>query len=368
MEDSVIQSFNNAMKNAAVEEWPPLSLDRPAFVRLEDNETKEVIQISQETQDGKPVEEEDHAQDMESDYDYEEDLDEEVRKNMFDETEDVPKGSDPQKHAPNMPPVNTRMLLDNLDKTPRSPAIVRANQKEVDAIKEKNKNEDDPFQILVKIKPDDFVAQIENSKKNMDAVMVQGEEGIDLPIDFKGDIVIKDRKDNFVHSIWEEVYKIYRLCNPSMARNPEVWAEPVHRFLDTFLGGDWANVRVKGQTATNLIKHKLPRALFKGKGKINEKEAIEMSKKEKTRKSDSDRMDVDPKEGIKPSEYKLPVGTRAEKMKNVVAKPASPIKVSKIPKPLPVPVVELKKKKTTFQDKEDKTSKVMWTFLTRKIW
>jgi hypothetical protein len=109
-------------------------------------------------------------------------------------------------------------------------------------------------------------------------------------------------------------------------------------------------VRVKGQTATNLIKHKLPRALFKGEGRISEKEVIGMKKTEGEKKSGSNRMDVDPKEEIKSSEYKPPVGMRAEKIKKAVAKPVSPIKVSKIPKPLPVPVAEPKKNKTTVKD------------------
>jgi hypothetical protein len=79
----------------------------------------------------------------------------------------------------------------------------------------------------------------------------------------------------------------------------------------------------------NLVKHKLPRMLFKGEGKVTEKDVMEID-------------EVVPRKGrvVKKNtgEYKLPVGTRAEKMKKAEAKPASPIKVSKIPKPLPVPV------------------------------
>jgi hypothetical protein len=55
MEESVVKSYENAMKNVAKEEWPPLSLNKPKFVRLENNEIEEVIQTSQETQDRTPV-------------------------------------------------------------------------------------------------------------------------------------------------------------------------------------------------------------------------------------------------------------------------------------------------------------------------
>jgi hypothetical protein len=297
---------------------------------------------------------------MESDIGSDEELDENIRKDLFgeEEYEDVSKGVDPEKHTPNTPPVNTRMLLDDLDKTPRSPAVKIVHQKEVDAIKGKNRNEDELFQVPRKTKPEEFVEQINKSKEYTNAIVVQGEDRMTSPIDFKGDVVIEDQKDDFVHSIWGEIYKIYGSCNPSMARNPEVWAEPVHRFLDTFLGGDWANVKVKGQTATNLIKHKLPRALFKGDGRISKVEAINMKKTEKGKKAVDNRMDIDPKEGVESKgEYKPPAGTRAEKMKKAETKPVSPIKVSKIPKPLPVPVVEPKKKKTTVQDVQEKSSR-----------
>jgi hypothetical protein len=200
------------------------------------------------------------------------------------------------------------------------------------------------FQIPAKVRPEEFKVQIANSKKNTDFIIVQGEDVINLPINFPGNVVIEDRKDDFIHSIWDEVYKIYGSCNPSMAKNLEVWAEPVHRFLTTFLGGDWVNVKVKGQTATNLIKHKLPRALFKGEGRINEKEAIKLGERKTIKKSDSNSMEVDPREGVKSSEYRPPVGTRAEKMKKAIEKPTSPIKVSKIPKPLPVLVLAPEKK------------------------
>jgi hypothetical protein len=228
---------------------------------------------------------------------------------------------------------------------------------DVDAIKGKfkNRNEDELFQIPVKKKPEEFEEEINKSKSYTDAIVVQGEERRSLPIDFMGDVAIENEKDDFVHSIWNEVYKIYGSCNPSMARNPEVWAEPVHRFLDTFLGGDWANVKVKGRTASNLIKHKLSRVLFRGDGNISEKEAIELRSKEKAEKPESDRMDVDPNVGIKSSEYKPPVGTRAEKIKKAAGeKPASPIKVSKIPKPLPVPVPVVEKKRA--EKKSDPSS------------
>jgi hypothetical protein len=119
-----------------------------------------------------------------------------------------------------------------------------------------------------------------------------------------------------------------------MAKNPEVWARPAHIFLDKFLGGDWANVRVGGQSATNLVKHKLPRVLFKGEGRITEKDAMEID-------------DVPEKRKVvkrNTGEYKPLMGMRAEKMKKAEAKPVSPIKVSKIPKPLPVPVLVAVKK------------------------
>jgi hypothetical protein len=155
---------------------------------------------------------------------------------------------------------------------------------------------------------------------------------------------LKDRQDTFVQQIWEEVYKIYGSCNPNIARNPEVWARPAHIFLDKFLGGDWANVRVEGCSATNLVKHKLPRALFKGDGKITEKDAMEV-----------DIVPVKGKDVAKNvGEYKPPAGTRAEKMKKAEAKPMSPIKVCKIPKPLPVPVPVAVKK--TVKKKSDNQS------------
>jgi hypothetical protein len=89
---------------------------------------------------------------------------------------------------------------------------------------------------------------------------------------------------------------------------------------------------------------------------ISEMEAINMKKTEGGKKLDENRMDVDPKDGVKSNEYKPPVGTRVEKMKKVETKPALPIKVSKVPKPLPAPVVEPKKRKTMVQDVPEKSS------------
>jgi hypothetical protein len=204
MEDSVVNSFKNAMKNAAKEEWPPISLNKPKFVCLENNEIEEAVQTSQETQDRTPVNQEDDAQDMESDDGSDDELDEDIRRDIFGEEkdEDVSKGVDLEKHAPNTPPVNTRMLLDDLDKTPRSPAVKIVHQKEVDAIKGKNRNEDELFQVPWKTKPEDFVEQINKSKEYTNAIVVQGEDRMTSPIDFKGDVVIENQKDDFVHSVW----------------------------------------------------------------------------------------------------------------------------------------------------------------------
>jgi hypothetical protein len=194
------------------------------------------------------------------------------------------------------------LLLGDLDKTPRSPVIKKVNRSEIDNIKSKQKEDANMFQVSKPIHLEEFDIQMKNSVKNTDYVTVQGYEEQSSPVGIEGGYVIEERQDKFVKQIWGEIYKIYGKCSPNMVKNLEVWAELVHRFLDLLLSGDWANVKVKGQIANNLIKHKLPRALFKGKGRINEKEAMVIE--------DLKKMDVDLKENLKKKtdEYKPPVG------------------------------------------------------------
>jgi hypothetical protein len=300
--------------------------------------------VGKEKRDVEGDEEEEEEEDGESDSDVDED--EDGRTSMKKNFEEMGHIEENIPHAPNLktpppPPSHISSLMEDLERTPRSPAIFKSNMAEVNAIKGKNKDENNLFQDTKPGKPEDFDIQMKNSTINMNLITVSGYDEPRSPIDFEGDVVLKNRQDTFVQQIWEEVYKIYGSCNPSMARNPEVWAQPAHIFLDKFLGGDWANVRVEGQNATNLIKHKLPRTLFKREGRITEKDAMEV-----------DAVPIKGKNVEKNvGEYKPPAGTRAEKKKKAEAKPASPIKVSKIPKPLPVLVPVAVKK--TVEKKSD---------------
>jgi hypothetical protein len=129
----------------------------------------------------------------------EEDLDNQVRKSMFEDDEEDNTCKDTQVLTPNTPPLNTRLLLGDQDRTPRSPVIMKTTQSEIDIIKGKNKEDDNMFHVVEKVPPEVFDVQLENSKKNIDFITVQGEEEMHSPIDFPGDVVIEDRKDNFVH-------------------------------------------------------------------------------------------------------------------------------------------------------------------------
>jgi hypothetical protein len=129
------------------------------------------------------------------------------------------------------------LLLGDQDKTPRFLIIKIVAKSEINNLKGKQKEEANMFQVLKPVQPEEFDIQMKNSKENMSCVMVQGYEEQPSPIGIKGDYVIKERQDDFFKQVWEEIYKIYSKCSPNMARNPEVWAALVHRFLNSFLLG-----------------------------------------------------------------------------------------------------------------------------------
>jgi hypothetical protein len=196
-------------------------------------------------EDGVEEEEEEEEEEDESDVEEDEDGRESMKKqfkNMRQIEEKIPHTPTPK----TPPPKNVSSLMEDLERTPRSPAIFKSNWSEVNVIKGKTKDENNLFQDVKPGKPEDFDIQMKNSNINTNLITVSGYEEPRSPIDFAGDVVLKDRQDTFVQQIWEEVYKIYGSCNPSMSRNPEVWAKPAHIFLDKFLGGDWANVLVDG--------------------------------------------------------------------------------------------------------------------------
>jgi hypothetical protein len=135
--------------------------------------------VGEEKKDVEEEEEEEEEEGEEEEDDSDIDEDEDGRTSMKKNFEEMGHIEENIPHAPNPktpppPPSHVSSLMEDLEHTPRSPAIFKSNMAEVNAIKGKNKDKNNLFQDAKPGKPKDFDIQMKNSTINTNLITVSG--------------------------------------------------------------------------------------------------------------------------------------------------------------------------------------------------
>ncbi|KAF7761987.1 hypothetical protein Agabi119p4_9979 [Agaricus bisporus var. burnettii] len=295
------------------------------------NRWAEEVESSQKTQDGIPhlvsspnnpfLEIEEDTQSVISNS---ESLEEDIKCQRHSDDDDALPPSSPVHDTPETrgisTPPNLMSELPDLDKTPKTPRVAAISEAELYKLKAQEalaSREADPFQTTAPITENQFKDQIDAGKTNVGDIV--DEEIRSSTPDFDTEMwEIDEEQVKIVKDLFNELGRIFGRCSPHGATNPEVIAALGKNFMWNMLQSDWADVPIKGVTMRSMAKH------------------LTMEREEEMKETkDVEMRDQTNKEMPKNKGKKVRI-EEASRESNA-PKIGSPIKVSGVPKPLPIP-------------------------------
>jgi hypothetical protein len=221
---------------------------------------------------------------------------------------------------------NVPRSLPDLELTPKSPRVTTSTEAEVYKLQALASmgGSNDPFYIPPPaITSKQFEAQVHQSKENTGSIVDEDiRESSPAIIDEK--VTFGTSEVQVVRRKFKEIGRMFGGISPHMATNPEILVEIMLEFFGGFVSHDWANVPVHGLTLKTMMR----------------KYDRHVTIVEPTRDpAPSNAMEVDSSTPHIPAAAKgkgkaIPTPTPVKEAAPI--KPASPIKISAVPRPLPL--------------------------------
>jgi hypothetical protein len=153
--------------------------------------------------------------------------------------------------SPVTPPLNKFINLD-LEKTPRSPAIIRANTDMVNALKGTDKDEN-PFHTSMEQKIEEFETSVVMSKVTTDHIINSGFQRPATPTpDVPNKEALSFDEITHIRELWSELATYYAMLKPERISNFHALAEPAYAFINGYQESAWCDIVVGTNTARNL--------------------------------------------------------------------------------------------------------------------